>query len=110
MDMLYGTTRLTWSMGRSRRASDRQSILRDELSRAISNAVRRSNPSCEGFIGVLLEPKRQNCDDDANWEIRGIKFGTAERSRSSQVIDVIVKRLQREFDVADFDLVVREEA
>jgi hypothetical protein len=68
---------------------------------AIATAVKRSNPSCQGFIGVFVERSAPKSRDEANWAIKGIKFGKAARENCNAALSVIVDRLKREFEISD---------
>jgi hypothetical protein len=38
---------------------------------------------------------------DANWAIRGIKFGKADREKSTKALEAIVERLQSGFKLSE---------
>jgi hypothetical protein len=78
--------------------SKRTVLSRRCLERAIAAAVKSQ---CEGFAGVLIERIKPQSPSSANWTVRGIKFGTADRDKSRKVLGAIVERMQREFDLAD---------
>ena len=80
-----------------RSVDDRQSISRTELQLAIADAVRKYDPVCEVFVGVIIQRETPKSLLDANWTIRGVKFGKADRDKSTQAITTIVARMQREF-------------
>jgi hypothetical protein len=61
--------------------------------------VKRSNPDCEPFIGVFVEPNASKSNNEANWAIKGIKFGRAERELCNAALTVIVERMKREFEI-----------
>jgi hypothetical protein len=88
---------LLW--GSSRPADDRQSISVSELQSAIAEAVRKYDPVCKEFVGVIIRRDTPKSKLDANWAIRGIKFGESERDKSTQAITTIVARMQREFNL-----------
>lgn len=68
---------------------------------AIATAVKRSDPSCEFFGGVIVELSIPRSIDDTNWDVRGVRFGKAARQNCNAALSVIVERLKREFEVAD---------
>jgi hypothetical protein len=90
------------SLSRKRALSDsREQIKCETLEVAIATAVKRSDPSCEPFIGVFVERRAPKSRDEANWAVRGVKFGKAERENCNAALSVIVDRLKREFEISD---------
>jgi hypothetical protein len=79
----------------------RDRIKSTALEIAISTAVKKSDPSCEGFMGVFVARSTPKSRDDANWVVKGIRFGKAEREHCEAALSVIVARMQQEFEVAD---------
>ena len=47
----------------------------------ITKAVRTFDASCELFMGVFVERAKAKSRSDANWAIKGIKFGKANRDK-----------------------------
>ena len=78
--------------------SKRTVVSRGRLERAIADAVKSQ---CEGFAGVLIERIKPQSRTDANWTIKGVRFGTADRDKSRKVLGTIVEQMQREFDLDD---------
>jgi hypothetical protein len=83
----------------------RVSRSRASLESAITEAV-KAEPDCEAFVGVVVMPKKPKSRSDANWSIRGVKFGKANRDKSSQVLASIVERMQREFRLSEDSSIV----
>ncbi len=81
--------------------SDRTPISRATLQTAIAEAVRKTEPCCEPFIGVIVELAGSNSASDANWAIRGVRFGRADRRRASEALCKIVELMQRELILSD---------
>jgi hypothetical protein len=81
--------------------SDRAPVSRAALPTAIAEAVRKTEPCCEPFIGVIVEHAVSNSASDANWAIRGVRFGRADRSRASEALCKIVELMQRELILSD---------
>jgi cold shock CspA family protein len=79
----------------------RTSITRAALELAIAENVRGSDPQCEGLIGIIVERVAPESPGAANWAIKGVKYGKAERDRCSAAISNFVKEGQREFEVSD---------
>ena len=90
------------SLARKRRlVSPREQIKCVTLEVAIATAVKSSDRSCEAFIGVIIERRAPKSSDEANWALRGVKFGKAERENCNAALSVIVDRLKREFEISD---------
>jgi hypothetical protein len=79
----------------------REPIERAALEAAITAAVKRSNPNCETFVGVLVERVARSSTGEANWAVKGVKFGKSEREQCNSALTVIIERLRREFEIAD---------
>jgi hypothetical protein len=90
------------SLARKRSSgSSREQIKCETLEVAIATAVKSSDPRCEPFIGVFIERRTPKSRDDANWAVKGVKFGKAERQNCNAALSVIVERLKREFEISD---------
>jgi hypothetical protein len=89
----------------SRKKSDdrptRKSVTRADLERSLAEAVRTSHPEFETFAGVIVERIVPAGPGDTNWAIRGVKYGRADRHRSSAVLSYCVEEAQLEFEVSD---------
>jgi hypothetical protein len=79
---------------------DRVSRSCADLESAITEKVKAA-PDCEAFVGVLIMPERPKSRFDANWSIRGVKFGRADRDKSNKVLANIVERMQREVRLSE---------
>jgi hypothetical protein len=90
---------LAWHPKR-KSSKDRSSVSRDRLESAITEAVKKADPDCEAFVGVIVQGEAPNARLDANWVIRGVRFGKADRDKCSKALTTIVDRMQREFILA----------
>ena len=79
----------------------REPIKRDALEAAITEAVKKSGPSCEPFVGIIVEHVVRNSSVKANWAVKGVKFGRSDRKQCNSALSVIIERLKREFEIAD---------
>jgi hypothetical protein len=79
----------------------RTPITRSELQLVITNAVKKSAPGCETFVGVVVQKQTPESRFDANWAIRGVRFGNADREKSGKALATIVERMQCEFSLSD---------
>jgi hypothetical protein len=78
----------------------REPIEPKALELAITSAVKKFAPTCEAFVGVIVEQSAPGSPEDANWKVKGIKFGRAEREACNVALSVVVERLKREFELA----------
>jgi hypothetical protein len=81
-----------------KRKDERVSISAAELESAIGQAVKTS-PGCEDFVGVLVRLRRPKSPPEPNWEVRGLKFGNADRKSVNDAVATVVTRLQQEFQL-----------
>jgi hypothetical protein len=89
---------LAWH--RNKQSDNRSSVSREHLQSAITKAVRKADPKCEGFIGVIVPRQAPKARLDADWTIKGVRFGKADRDTSNVALATIVERMQREFSLA----------
>jgi CspA family cold shock protein len=82
-------------------ARKRRSITRAALELAIAEAVRQSDPQCEALITVIIERVVPKSPGGANWAVKGVKYGRAERNRCSEAISGCVEEVQRDFDISN---------
>ena len=81
-------------------SDDRSSVSRDRLQSAITEAVKKADPDCARFVGVVGQRQTPKARLDANWAIKGVKFSKADRAKCSQALATIIERMQREFVLA----------
>jgi hypothetical protein len=88
-------------LSKKRSVNRRQPISRKNLQSAITAAVKKFDPSCEAFVDIIVEHTKPNSRLDANWGIRGVKFGKANRDKSNEALRTIVEQMQREFSLSE---------
>jgi hypothetical protein len=67
------------------------------LENAIAEAVRSFDVHCQRFVGVIVSRTEPGSRKDANWKVRGVKYGRANREKSNEALQVVVARLRQEF-------------
>jgi hypothetical protein len=77
-------------------ADQRVSMTPAELEAAIAEAVRKASPGCEGFLTVIVERKTPKSRHDCDWDIRGVRFGKADRKNADEALATVVKQMQQE--------------
>jgi cold shock CspA family protein len=77
-------------------------IARAALESALAENVRGSDPQCEGLIEIIVERVVPVSPDGANWAVKGVKYGKAEREACSAAISKVVEEGQRDFEVSDW--------
>jgi hypothetical protein len=85
---------------RSKQSEKRGSVSRERLQAAITKAVKKADPKCAGFVGVIVQRETPKTPLDPNWTIKGIRFGKADRNKSNLALATIIERMQREFSLA----------
>jgi len=80
--------------------SARKAMTIAELERALTDAVKASHPECEAFGAVFVERIVPPWPDAANWALKGIKFGKADRDRCGSVLSDLVAARQQEVDLS----------
>ena len=80
---------------------DRSRVAANDLQTAIKDAVKKSVSGCETFAGVIVNKTTPKSRFDANWALKGVKFGRANREKADKVLKIIVDRMQREFYLDD---------
>ena len=84
-----------------RLAAKRMPITRARLESAIAEAVRSTLPECRALIGVIVERVVPESPGAANWMVKGVKYGKAQRDRCRAAIAVCVDDGQREYEISD---------
>jgi CspA family cold shock protein len=79
----------------------RTSITRAALELALVESVRASDPQCEGLVGIIVERIVPESPGGANWTVKGVKYGRAERSRCSAALSHCVEEGRLEFEISD---------
>jgi hypothetical protein len=74
----------------------RVSTTAEQLELMITEAVQAA-PGCEAFVGVIVDRVTPKSRLDANWWLRGIRFGRMDRQIAREALTPIVERLQRKF-------------
>jgi hypothetical protein len=87
-------------MVEDRSVDDRNPISREAMQSAITVAVKKADPDCRSFVGVIVQRTNPKSCLETNWAIRGVKFGRANRSKASGAVNTIVERMQREFKLS----------
>jgi hypothetical protein len=72
-----------------------------QLEWAITEAVKKQGAGCEAIVGVIVQRTRPQSRFDANWAVRGVKFGKSDRDKANEAVATIVERMQREFRLSD---------
>jgi hypothetical protein len=83
------------------RRDPRVAMTAPELESAISDAVKNAAPGCEDFVGVIVQHTTPRSHRDPNWDVRGVKFGKADRKAVDEALAAVVERMRREFLLSD---------
>lgn len=82
-------------------AGKRTPIKRAALELAIAETVRERDPECNGLMGIIIERITPTTVGGANWALKGIRFGKADRDRCRAAISSCVTERQCEFELSD---------
>lgn len=83
--------------------STRKSVGRKEIEQLLTDAVRASHPEFEDFAGVIVERVVPPTPGGANWAIKGIRFGRADRYRSGVILSYCVDEAQMKLELNDVE-------
>src|SRR5258708_24071668 len=89
--------RILFSKDRLVETTTRNPISREALQEAITEAVKKSDPGSEAFVGGIVERTKRSSIVEANWNVKGIKFGKADLTMATDAVAfaAVVARLQR---------------
>jgi CspA family cold shock protein len=79
----------------------RTPIARAALELAIAETVRTADPQCKELIGIIVERIVPTTAGGANWALKGIRYGKADRDLCRAAISTCVEGGQHEFELAD---------
>ncbi|WP_407180030.1 hypothetical protein [Bradyrhizobium sp. STM 3562] len=79
----------------------RQPISRAELEATITEVIRKADRACEGFRGVIVQPKPAPLDTE--WEITGIRFGRSDVDIARRALAIVERHMQRQFRLSKAD-------
>jgi hypothetical protein len=65
---------------------ERNAISREAIQAAITEVVKKADPGCEPFLGVIVRRTNPKSRLEANWAIRGINSGRADRNKASGAV------------------------
>ena len=81
----------------------RKPVTREEIEQSLTAAVRACHPEFEDFAGVIIERIVPPAPGEANWAIKGIRFGKADRHRSGIILSYCVDEAQLKLELADVE-------
>jgi hypothetical protein len=79
----------------------RKPIGSQRLETAITEAVRKRASGCENFVGVIVQRTVSKSPSDANWGIKGVRFGGVSREEAGKALSIVVARMQQEFSLSE---------
>ena len=81
--------------------STRKPITSAVLERSLAAAVRKVAPECEAFVGVIVERVVPETVDGANWQVKGVRYGKADRDRCETALDIALREKQLKYVLVD---------
>ena len=79
----------------------RKPITRAALEQLLADAVRAVAPECEAFAGVIIERVAPETPGGANWAVKGVRYGRADRDRCEAALGMSLHETQLEFTLSD---------
>jgi cold shock CspA family protein len=77
-------------------------IARADLESVLAESVRGSDPQCKSLIAIMVERVVPTSSDGANWAVKGVRYGKAERDVCAAAVSRFVEEGQREYEVSDW--------
>jgi hypothetical protein len=84
-----------------KKAQKRKSITRAALELIIADAVRGSDPHCKPLVGIIVERVVPKSVDEANWAVKGVRYGKADRERCGAAMSNVLTEALRQFEISD---------
>jgi hypothetical protein len=80
--------------------ADRKPVTHGELEHAIAENV-KSNAECQAFVGVIVARTAPASEGGANWTVKGIRYGKANRALAAAALAKCVDEFQSEFQLSE---------
>lgn len=58
-------------------------------------------PECETFVGVIIERVAPETPDEANWAVKGVRYGRADRDRCEAALGMSLREKQLDYVLSD---------
>lgn len=79
----------------------RMPIARADLEQLLADAVRSVAPDCQAFVGVIIERVVPQAPGEANWAVKGVRYGKADRDRCEAALGMSLREKQLEYVLSD---------
>ena len=79
----------------------RKPITRAALEQSLADAVRSVAPECQAFVGVIIERVVPETSVGANWAVKGVRYGRADRDRCEAALGMSLHEKQLEYTLSD---------
>ena len=80
---------------------DRKPMARADLEQSLADAVRSIAPQCQAFVGVIIERVVPQTADGANWVVKGVRYGRADRDQCEAALGMSLREKQLEYLLSD---------
>ena len=81
----------------------RTQVSRSALESAIATAIKTFDARCQDFVGVIIERRSTYSDLEANWQVKGLRFGKSDREKARAALDSVLPPMQQEFILRESD-------
>jgi cold shock CspA family protein len=79
----------------------RKPMVRAALEQSLADAVRAVAPECQAFVGVIIERVVPETPGGANWAVKGVRYGRADRDRCEAALGMSLHEKQLEYTLSD---------
>ena len=76
-------------------------MTRADLEQSLADAVRSVAPECQAFVGVIIERVVPETPEGANWAVKGVRYGRADRDRCEAALGMSLREKQLEYVLSD---------
>ncbi len=80
---------------------DRKPMARADLEQSLADAVRSIAPQCQAFVGVIIERVVPQTPEGANWAVKGVRYGRADRDQCEAALGMSLREKQLEYVLSD---------
>ena len=98
---VFKTCKIQMRLAKSRTSPVRKPITRAALEQSLADAVRSVAPECQAFVGVIIERVIPETSVGANWAVKGVRYGRADRDRCEAALGMSLHEKQREYTLSD---------
>jgi hypothetical protein len=81
----------------------RTEVSQSALESAIAAEIKTFDSSCRDFVGVIIEGRSTDSDSEANWQVKGLRFGKSDREKARLALDSVLPQMQQQFILKEYN-------